>query len=87
MWPGKQYSNSLEDSEGIEGNNLLPTGKGNYLPSARARLQGLKQLSVEKLATLKQKIAETRSRTNFKPGEHFKNVFLWEILNLWSLLS
>lgn len=69
MWPGKQYSNSLEDSEGMDGMSLLPTGKGNYLPSARARLQGLKQLSVEKLATLKQRIAETRSKTNFKPGK------------------
>lgn len=31
-------------------------------PLARARLQGLKQLSVEKLATLRQKLSETRSR-------------------------
>lgn len=31
-------------------------------PLARARLQGLKQLSVEKLATLRQKLTETRNR-------------------------
>lgn len=49
--------------------NLIGAGKGNYLPSARARLQGLKQLSVEKLATLKQKIAETRSKTAAKHGK------------------
>ena len=32
------------------------------LPAARSRLQGLKQLSVEKLVILKQKLAETRNR-------------------------
>ncbi|XP_046477721.1 uncharacterized protein ca [Neodiprion pinetum] len=32
-------------------------------PTTRSRLQGLKQLSVEKLAILKQKLAETRSRS------------------------
>ena len=31
-------------------------------PLTRARLQGLKQLSVEKLANLKQKLSETRTR-------------------------
>lgn len=38
------------------------------LPTARSRLQGLKQLSVEKLAILKQKLAETRSRSLTGPS-------------------
>lgn len=32
-------------------------------PSARSRLQGLKQMSVEKLAIIRQRLAETRSKT------------------------
>lgn len=35
---------------------------GKTFPPARSRLQGLKQLSVEKLAVLRQKLAETRHR-------------------------
>jgi len=34
----------------------------SYLPSTRSRLQGLKQLSVEKLTILRQRLAETRSK-------------------------
>ncbi|XP_066992544.2 uncharacterized protein ca [Anabrus simplex] len=34
----------------------------SHYPTARSRLQGLKQLSVEKLASLRQKLAETRSK-------------------------
>jgi hypothetical protein len=41
------------DADALAGACLVP------LP-ARSRLQGLKQLSVEKLANLKQKLAETR---------------------------
>lgn len=37
--------------------------------ASRSRLQGLKQLSVEKLASLKQKLAETRSKTGRKRVE------------------
>lgn len=37
------------------------TSLGSF-PLTRARLQGLKQLSVEKLANLKQKLSETRTR-------------------------
>lgn len=38
-------------------NGLLPA------PSTRSRLQGLKQMSVEKIAIIRQKLAETRSKT------------------------
>ncbi|XP_012265195.2 uncharacterized protein LOC105691366 isoform X1 [Athalia rosae] len=38
-------------------------------PTTRSRLQGLKQLSVEKLAILKQKLAETRSRSLTGPSD------------------
>ena len=34
----------------------------SHLPSTRTRLQGLKQLSVEKLASLRQKLAESRTK-------------------------
>lgn len=35
-------------------------------PTARSRLRGLKQLSVEKLYIIKQKLAETRNRNNLE---------------------
>lgn len=41
-------------------------------PPVRSRLQGLKQLSVEKLTILKQKLAETRSR-NVTHGSHIRD--------------
>lgn len=42
--------------------NGLTNGHLDESKSSRSRLQGLKQLSVEKLASLKQKLAETRAR-------------------------
>ena len=39
-----------------------PSDEVKTFPPTRSRLQGLKQLSVEKLASLKQKLAETRNR-------------------------
>ncbi|XP_063216868.1 uncharacterized protein LOC134527844 isoform X2 [Bacillus rossius redtenbacheri] len=51
---------TLESSADLEG----AKNSGNpHLPTARSRLQGLKQLSVEKLAHLKLKLAETRLRS------------------------
>nr|CAD7434646.1 unnamed protein product [Timema monikensis] len=40
----------------------LMSRRSSHLPTARSRLQGLKQLSVEKLASLRHKLAETRSK-------------------------
>jgi hypothetical protein len=51
----------------------------SYLPTTRSRLQGLKQLSVEKLISLRQRLAETRSKgasamavnIHFQRGKYF----------------
>lgn len=42
--------------------NGITNGHLDESKTSRSRLQGLKQLSVEKLASLKQKLAETRAR-------------------------
>ncbi|KAK3924364.1 Ultraviolet-B receptor UVR8 [Frankliniella fusca] len=52
--PGKS-TNRAQLREDING--LSPA------PSTRSRLQGLKQMSVEKIAIIRQKLAETRSKT------------------------
>lgn len=50
-------------------------------PTARSRLRGLKQLSVEKLVILKQKLAETRNR-NLDTSKTIPGNFL-EIISLY----
>nr|CAD7416533.1 unnamed protein product [Timema poppensis] len=50
-----EHSNNNIDVE-------LMSRRSSHLPTARSRLQGLKQLSVEKLASLRHKLAETRSK-------------------------
>ncbi|PSN32070.1 hypothetical protein C0J52_16221 [Blattella germanica] len=53
-----ELSSSSHNSLDLEyGNRNMP-----HLPTTRSRLQGLKQLSVEKLTNLRQRLAETRSK-------------------------
>ncbi|XP_024936810.1 uncharacterized protein LOC107263725 isoform X2 [Cephus cinctus] len=54
---------SFHPSYPLPNTNSNPNNEIKTLPATRSRLQGLKQLSVEKLAMLKQKLAETRSRS------------------------
>ncbi|XP_054276720.1 uncharacterized protein LOC128995726 [Macrosteles quadrilineatus] len=59
--PSRAESNtSLISVVGSEESVVRPSMTS--FPLARARLQGLKQLSVEKLATLRQKLSESRNR-------------------------
>nr|CAD7204821.1 unnamed protein product [Timema douglasi] len=59
-------NNSIGELEPLTSNNSidveLMSRRSSHLPTARSRLQGLKQLSVEKLASLRHKLAETRSK-------------------------
>lgn len=66
---GESY-NSLHTSDNIYDNTRT-------FASTRSRLQGLKQLSVEKLAILRQKLIETKSQTlgeNLQYGLYVHNV-------------
>ncbi|KAK6640099.1 hypothetical protein RUM43_008376 [Polyplax serrata] len=51
-----------EETEMSTSQEVSPVTCGNGASSSRIRLQGLKQMSVGKLATLKHKIAESRSK-------------------------
>lgn len=57
FWPEEPGRSSSRVLMREEINGLSPA------PSARSRLQGLKQMSVEKLAIIRQRLAETRSKT------------------------
>lgn len=47
------------------------------LPVARSRLQGLKQLSVERLVSLRQKLAETRNRNLMSSFIRRGEIVIW----------
>ena len=57
------FENSLQHSSSQEGE--VDNDESKNFPTARSRLRGLKQLSVEKLVIIKQRLAESRNR-NFE---------------------
>ncbi|KAF4527744.1 hypothetical protein B566_EDAN014954 [Ephemera danica] len=67
-WPLERSALDMGlDADALPGTCLVP------LP-ARSRLQGLKQLSVEKLATLKQKLAETRKSGSLRKDSSAEDI-------------
>lgn len=75
IWSSPKTSSVTLNEENDSAENHTLQSNGNYLPSARTRLQGLKQMSAEKLASLKNKIAETRSKISVKQGSYLLSVF------------
>lgn len=67
--PGHGYIYPLinrESQKSVVPNDDPDNDDSKTFPTARSRLRGLKQLSVEKLVILKQKLAETRNRNNLE---------------------
>ncbi|XP_031777146.1 uncharacterized protein LOC100677930 isoform X2 [Nasonia vitripennis] len=74
--PGSNYTYPLNN--GGSQRSTMPTEEADNddsksFPTTRSRLRGLKQLSVEKLVILKQKLAETRNRNFDSSGARQDN--------------
>ncbi|XP_021913956.1 uncharacterized protein LOC110827029 isoform X3 [Zootermopsis nevadensis] len=83
----KVVTSNNEPNSSSNANGDLEYGNKScsYLPTTRSRLQGLKQFSVEKLTSLRQRLAETRSKgaSAMAVNIHFRRVFWF----LWPLES